>query len=53
MQQELAEAGDKAQRKYEEEIDEESRIATGLTSAIIAGIEAKRQKLTTASTKYL
>ena len=47
------EVGDEAQRKYEKEIDEDSRTATGLTSTIIAGIEAKRQKLTTAFTKYL
>ena len=53
MQQELAEVGDEAQRKYEEEKDEDSRTAIGLTSAITAGIEAKRRKLTTAFTKYL
>ena len=53
MQQELAEVGDEAQRKYEEETDEDSCTVTGLTIAITAGIEAKRQKLTTAFTKYL
>ena len=53
MQQELAEVGNDAQRKYEEETDEDSRTATGLTSTITAGNEAKRKKLTTAFTKYL
>ena len=53
MQQELAEAGDEAQRRYEDETDPDSRTASGLTSAISAGTEAKRQKLTTAFTKYL
>ena len=53
LQQELAEAGDEAQRKYEEETDKNSRATIGLTSAITADIEAKQQKLTTAFTKYL
>ena len=53
MQQELAEAGDEAQRKYEDETDPDSRTASGLTNAISVGTEARRQKLTTAFTKYL
>ena len=53
MQQELTEAGDEAQRRYEEETDPDSHIASGLTSAISAGTDAKRQKLTIAFTKYL
>ena len=53
MQQELAEAGNEGQRNYKEETDEDSRTATGLTTAITAGIEAKQQKLTTTFTKYL
>ena len=53
MQQELAEAGDETQRKYEEERDEDSRTATDLIIAITADVEAKQQKLTTAFTKYL
>ena len=53
MQQELVEVGDEAQRRYEDETDPNSRIAASLTSAISTGTEAKRQKLTTAFTKYL
>ena len=53
MQQELAEARDEAQTRYEDEADPNSRIVAGLTSAFSAGIEAKWQKLTTAFTKYL
>ena len=45
--------GDEAQRKYEDETEADCRTAAGLTSVITAGIEAKRQKLTTAFTKYL
>ena len=53
MQQKLAEAGDKAQRRYEDETNPNSRTASGLTSAISVGIEAKLQKLTAAFTKFL
>ena len=53
MQQELAEAGDEAQRRYEDETDFDSRTAASITSAISAGTEAKQQKLTIAFTKYL
>ena len=53
MQQELVEAGDEAQRIYEDEMDPDSHTTVGLTSAISAGTEAKRQKLTTTFTNYL
>ena len=41
------------QQKYKDETEADCRTTTGLTSAITARIEAKRQKLTTAFTKYL
>jgi hypothetical protein len=53
MQQEIAEAGDKGQRRYDEETPPQLRMDNGLSTAINSTIEAKKAKLTTPFTKYL
>ena len=53
LQHDIAEAGDDAQRRYEEETPVESRSASGLRAAINAAMDAKKAKLNTPFTKYL
>ena len=53
LQQDIAEAGDEAQRKFEDEHDKSSRSAAGLRGAIVATMEAKRKQLNTPFTKFL
>ena len=53
LQQDIAEAGDKAQRKFEDEHDKSSRSAVGLRGAIVATMEAKQKQLNTPFTKFL
>ena len=53
FQQDIAEAGDEGQRKFEDEHDKSSRSAAGLRVAIIAAMEAKRKQLNTPFTKFL
>ena len=53
LQQDIAEALDKAQRKFEDKHDKSSRPAAGLRRAIVATMEAKRKQLNTPFTKFL
>ena len=53
LQQDIAEAGDEAQRKFEDEHDKSNRSAAGLRGAIVAAMEAKRKQLNTPFTKFL
>ena len=52
-QQDLAEAGDDAQRKYEDEMEEALGTSKGLIAAIFVTMEAKRQKLSASFNKLL
>ena len=53
LQQDIAEAGDEAQRKFKDEHDKSNKSAAGLRGAIIAAMEAKRKQLNTPFTKFL
>jgi hypothetical protein len=52
-QQEIAEAGDEGQRKYEDDTDVAMRTEAGLTNAINIAMDLKRSKLNAPFTKYL
>jgi hypothetical protein len=53
MQQEITDAGDEGQRRYDEETPPQLRTGNGLSAAINNAIEAKKTKLTAPFTKYL
>ena len=53
MQQEITEAGDEGQRRYEEEVPRRRRTAEGLLQAINGAMEAKRKSFSSGFTKLL
>ena len=53
MQQEIAEARDKGQRRYDKETLPQLYMGNGLYVAINIAIKAKKAKLTIPFTKYL
>ena len=53
LHQDITEAGDKVQRKFEDEHDKSSRSAADLRGAIVAAMEAKQKQLNTPFTKFL
>jgi hypothetical protein len=52
-QQELAEAGDEGQRRYEDETPPEARTSESLNHAINSAVELKKQKLSAPFKKCL